>query len=378
MKHIFFDDTIFHTGPRGGIARYIVELGKALAGTGECQVTLFAGWSNSPYLDGLSNLPNFRLINCPRPAHWKINTLARNVSLLWRRHCFDQLARANPQIYHASYFDMDAKITAKAHAVVVTVYDMIAELYFDGKERSAAHLSQKFLASHRADAVFAISHSTRRDLERFHPWTEGKTHVTHLASNLGLPKSSISPPSVPIPERYFLMVGNRAHYKNGINGLKAYARIAKEDDTVALVLCGGEALNAEEESVLSNTGSPSRIIQLSAPDNQLAYLLSHAQGLLYPSLYEGFGLPVLEAMQLGCPVITTESSSIPEIGGDAVFYADPHSPESLAGVMRMLLLAPNELKHKIQKAQALAGKFSWERCARESLSVYKNLVPRNH
>jgi glycosyltransferase involved in cell wall biosynthesis len=172
------------------------------------------------------------------------------------------------------------------------------------------------------------------------------------------------------------MVGHRSNYKNGMAALRAFLEFSSRENNFrfGLVVCGGGKLDAEERRLISNSGLQNRVICTTANDEKLAALYSHATALLYPSLYEGFGLPVLEAMACGCPVITSNISSLPEVGGPACLYVNPKNPTEMADTMQRLC-DDLDLRSGLKQAGYLqSNRFSWELCARATFKSYSDAL----
>ncbi len=375
--HVFFDDSIFHVQPVGGISRYVTSLTAALSASDQCRVTLFCGWSPAQIPAILRKIQNLRIFHLPRPTSWRVNTAAARLSGFWRRAVFRSERRAGEDsVYHPSFYTFDPFIAGSADAMVTTFHDMIAELCPEQSKRSVRHLEQKVNAGKRADGILTVSKSTFGDLTRLHPWTTDKISVAHLATNLAASPRS---PSVKWQQHvagYFLMVGHRDHYKNGAMALRAFIEFSKRqgEEIYGLVICGGGALGENEIQELEAVGLRSRVIWTSASDEELENLYSHAIALLYPSRYEGFGLPVLEAMACGCPVITTRISSLPEVGGQACIYVDPDESDQIADCMQGLASDPQFRSRFILAGLKQSELFSWERCANKTLAAYNRAL----
>ena len=371
---VFFDDQIFQKRSVGGISRYICDLAIALARTGKIQVTLFGGWSKNILLQELSKTPNLRIVNIPRKNQLKINSFARIVSRIWRIYLFQVVQKRDREIiYHPTFFQVDLNLHKKAAATVATFYDMIPEIFID--EKQLQHRTEKLRMAEVADRIIAISNSTRKDLSRFYPFVKDKVEVVYLGSSLGLLQNDRGVSIKYAKNKYFLMVGNRNSYKNGLVCFRAFALIAREFPEICLVVCGGKRQPSKDERrLIDDHNLGNRIHFLSADDGMLTTLFRGAVGLVYPSLYEGFGLPVLEALQNACPVVTTPSSSIPEVAGNAAFYIDPHDPQTIANAMKTLLENPKRRQGYIEDGYRQAQKFSLEIAAQETINVYRKAV----
>jgi glycosyltransferase involved in cell wall biosynthesis len=272
---------------------------------------------------------------------------------------------------------VDPFIARRADATVVTFHDMIPEwLDKQSPSKGSDHLpAQKAGTLRLADAVLTVSEATRRDLEHFHPGARGKATVTPLATCLG----EIAPAPLPdfIPGHFFLFVGNnRESYKNGMTLLRAMALLADRFSQTGVIFFGGPAFTGDENEWLQKHHLENRVWHVSGEDPLLAACYRKAVALVYPSSYEGFGLPVLEAMQLGCPVITSPNSSLPEVAGEAAVYVDPHDPAALAGAMTRMLMDKSWRGLLVNKGFSRSAHFSWSKTAGQTVSVYRVAVER--
>ena len=381
LPAVFMDDQAFLMQPAGGISRYFCMLAEEQARTQRIHVHLFGGISANLHLHEISANPFLHPTRCRRRDRWRINALLARISRVWRRRTFAAVRRHFPRVvYHPSFYAVDPWIAARADATVVTFFDMIPEWLAQQAptERPSRLLAQKRTAARQAQAILAISHATRADVLKFYPELRAPIVVTHLASRLDAIAKTPGPVSAPLfPQRYFLMVGNRHGYKNGLTVLRAFAQLATNTD-VELIAFGGEPLSADERVVLQENQAALRWRQVSGNDQLLAAYYGHAIGLVYPSSYEGFGLPILEAMQLGCPVITAANSSLPEVGGDAAIYVNPDNISELAGAMSRLLETEDYRKDLIIRGRKQTARFSWEETARLTLEAYLSSLDRQH
>jgi glycosyltransferase involved in cell wall biosynthesis len=249
---------------------------------------------------------------------------------------------------------------------LLCVYDMIPEvLGFDPKRRL---WREKRRAIEHASAFVAISESTARDLHRFYPATASlPLAVAHCAADPVFTPAAEAEvvrllEEIGLPREYVLFIGARdVAYKNASLVFEALASLPRDSRPALLLVGGSVALEAEFEA--KTCGTVVRIARLS--DRQLSIAYSGALGLLYPSRYEGFGIPVLEAMACGCPVVTCRNSSIPEAAGDAAIYVAEDDPEGLAHAIR-LLRSDDAVRDACRtKGRAWAKRFSWKATAAE-------------
>jgi glycosyltransferase involved in cell wall biosynthesis len=174
---------------------------------------------------------------------------------------------------------------------------------------------------------------------------------------------------------YVLFVGIRPAYKNFDLLLKAFASLPEIRSSHQLVLFGGQPLRDVEVELIRSLGLSDRVKWLgSGDDAMLANLYTHAAVYAYPSLYEGFGMPLLEAFTYRCPVVASSASSLPEVGGDAALYFDPTSVDDLAEKISRILSDESLRQKLIAAGIERLNLFSWDRCARETADFYRRLL----
>jgi glycosyltransferase involved in cell wall biosynthesis len=253
---------------------------------------------------------------------------------------------------------------------------MIHEKYADSFEGSEGTSNPKRIAAQRADHVICISESTRQDLINICQIPIEKTSVIHLGvDSIFSAEPQDADTRQDLPKNFLLYVGKRDGYKNFIGFLNAFATSPYLKENYSIVCFGGGALESSELAAAYSIGLKSdQIVHYFGGDELLASIYRRAQALIYPSLYEGFGLPPLEAMATGCPVICSNTSSLPEVVGTAGEYFDPASQESIMEAMEGVMISLDRREDLISKGYKQAAKFSWERCAQETLGVYRKLL----
>ncbi|MEJ2081621.1 MAG: glycosyltransferase family 1 protein [Acidobacteriota bacterium] len=248
---------------------------------------------------------------------------------------------------------------------VVTVYDMILERYFP--DCRDAVVKSRCIRS--ADVVIAISHSTRTELLDLFDLPEERVFVVHLGVELNPPTFQVLPEIARRP--FVLWVGNRAGYKNFLRSAEALATYDKAGE-LWLLCAGGGPFTRCERAKLVEVGLANQTLQRDLSEAQLAWAYGTAQALMYTSECEGFGLPILEAMAQGCPVVTSDTSSMPEVGGEAAIYVDPASTESIAFGLENAIREGRETTAVLRR-RSRAEAFSWDRCAQRTHEVYSLL-----
>ncbi len=363
MQHskvrVLFDHRIFLMQPVGGVSRYFTELIRELHTSKSIEPIVFAGFHSSNLLASLRNI-GVRVAGLrlpfkayPQRAFSVINNLA-----LQRFS-----AAIRPDIYHATYYHpID---TALGLPLVVTVHDMIAELYPQPGPPKDPTPGRKETSTEAASRVICVSGNTEKDLLNLYPQLGGKTFVVHHGSSFpGNPR-----PAAPLASPYLLYVGQRGGYKNAALLYEVMRNALCRD--LQLVFLGGTSPTSSELA----HGLGSRITFIPrCSDDDLATWYRHASALLYPSLYEGFGMPPLEAMHLGCPVLASNASSLPEVVGDAGLLLDPGQSDDWASAIGQLVADPT-LRHKLSAAgPTRAREFTWTRCAGQVATIYQEIL----
>ena len=202
-----------------------------------------------------------------------------------------------------------------------------------------------------------------------------RASVTHLGYQDfgGFDGSEVPPVLAEAP--YFLYVGHRVGYKNFSALLRAFASAPHLMKDFRIVCFGGGAVTDDERALAMQLGLSSRhLVQLGGNDGLLGVAYANATAFVCPSLYEGFGLPPLEAMSAGCPVLSSNSSSLPEVLGDAAILFDPEDVEALRDAMERVALSDNVRQSLIRRGHEQRKRFSWQRCAKDTLDVYRRIL----
>lgn len=375
--HILYDHQMFAIQKVGGISRIFIELMREFSQSSDCFIHWYRGiktddYDISAYRDRLKrywSIPNlpFKLVNLDREYI--------NRSLF---KYFIQTFNGQYDIYHPSYYDATFLEIAKSKKLAVTICDMIPEKILSGNPQLASKFknvveSKKILAR-QADIIFAISESTKKDVVDILQIEPEKIQVTYLASRIkDFPLAELPEPCRSKP--YFLYVGTRSKYKNFELVMQALATEPQLSNNFNLVCFGGSSDFLEPEiEFMEKHHIRENFIYLRGDDSLLKTLYTNALALLYPSRYEGFGLPPLEAMECQCPVICCSTSSLPEVVGDAAIFINSDSAEDLATAMQKVV---GDLEYRaaaLAKGRQQASLFTWEKSARQTLDGYRSVM----
>jgi glycosyltransferase involved in cell wall biosynthesis len=364
---IAFDHQIFGWQEYGGISRYAYELAAELSTTCEQDVAIFSPMYVNRYL---AHVPQrLKLHGVKVPAFNRSGRIYRAINSLL---VGPAIKRFEPDIVHETYFAKSG-VAPRNAKVVLTVYDMIHERFPEYFSIASPTRREKALAVTRADHVICISEHTRRDLIEILGVPPSKTSVVHLGFSLTTaPQVAIENGAISRP--FLLYVGSRTGHKNFAGLLHAYAASTFLMDEFDLICFGGGGLTAKEREVINQLGIASeKVRQVSGNDGLLGFYYREARAFVCPSLYEGFGIPPLEAMSFGCPVVCSNTSSIPEVVGDAAEQFDPADYESMRMAIENVVGEDKLRNYLIDRGRQRVGCFSWERCARETLDVYRQV-----
>jgi glycosyltransferase involved in cell wall biosynthesis len=359
---IIYDGAIYQEQGAGGINRYFANLIRRLPSDFEPHLTS----CRAPAVTDPSHqqLRNHRFRRF-RP---------QRVSVRLEKVFFGRVQDSRSfNLAHPTYYTLlsQREIADYLCPTVITVWDMIHEL-FPALDPSGRVAQQKQRAVEAADAILCISENTKRDLLARHRVDEKKVLVTYLGTDLDatLVEGDEHTPSRP----YFLYVGARAGYKNFDGLLSAFAQAATLVSDIALCAVGSQ-FSREETKRIAELGLTGRVEAYSkVSDRQLAALYGHSIALVYPSLYEGFGIPPLEAMHCRTPVVASNRASIPEVVGDAGILFDPDRAKELTDILVSLARDPASREALIQRGYERARQFSWDKTAQQTFEVYRNLT----
>ncbi len=226
----------------------------------------------------------------------------------------------------------------------------------------------------KATRIIAVSQATKNDILKIYHLPQEKVAVIY--NGFEKPKLKWGKTLRKVPKNYFLYVGTLQPRKNIITLIRAFYEIQKKYDDFELIIAGKKGWMYESlfQEVL-NLGLSRKVFFTDyVTDKQLIFLYRHAYAFIMPSLYEGFGIPILEAMSYGCPVISSYTSSLPEVGGDACLYFNPLDVNDLIKKIEQLINDKKLRNDLIKKGEKRIKFFSWERCAKETFNLLLDIA----
>jgi len=390
---ILYDHQIFTQQHYGGVSRYFCELMSQFSKdpTMDFSIALRCSqnknlqkcyeldeyWSNRNNFFSRTQLFSF----IQKVTHRDILTFLLNNKILCigQQESVRELKKQNFDIFHPTYYDPYFLKHLGKKPFVLTVYDMIHEVhpeYFSPESPTARWKKQLI---EKAGSIIAISESTKKDIIKFIDVDPEKIQVIYLGSPF---ESMIdSDEAIDIPSHspmygksYILFVGNRSSYKNFKFLIETIAPLLVKDNELQVCCAGGEPFTPPEILFLKNLQISHKVHHVQPNERSMKKLYKNALVFIFPSLYEGFGLPVLEAFSSGCPALLSNTSSLPEIGGDAALYFDPHDSATLKDAFEHII-SDNSLRIKlILKGYERSILFSWEKTASATKNVYENAI----
>ena len=281
-------------------------------------------------------------------------------------YCIKQLQKQQFDIFEPTFFDSYFLPYLNNKPFVLTVHDMISEIL--GVDEPQAQ--QKKLLCPLTTHIHVPSRNTKNDLVNILNIDPDKvTVIPH-----GSPELPNTRYPSPYPFPYLLYVGARLSYKNFVPFVKECSIVISKHHDLHIV-CTGSPFTQEEKQLLADHGLTQNFIQTHADDAGLQALYQNAVAFIYPSAYEGFGIPILEAFVCGCPVFLNNASCFPEVGGDAAIYFDINRRGDLAEQLETFLLSSNQDRSDlINRGLERAKLYSWEESARKLANVYQNLL----
>jgi glycosyltransferase involved in cell wall biosynthesis len=315
---------------------------------------------------------NFRTVLEPSPNY----SIREQIHVPWL------LMREKPDIYHAPHYVLPAAVRARS---VVTIHDCIHLMfpqYLPNRAAYAYARATMWLAAKQSACILTVSEASKRDILHFFNVPAAKVVVIPNAIDERFSRSYSEEEVARVRERYqldqrfVLYVGNIKPHKNLVRLIEAFNQLRRGDlEDLRLLIIGDEIskLPALRRAVHRNKLHKHVRFLGYLPDDTLAILYRLASVFVFPSLYEGFGLPPIEAMASGTPVVTSNVSALPEVTGDAALLADPYDVESIVDAMRQVLSDPALAAEMSRKGLLRAREFSWERSAAKTLEVYQQV-----
>jgi glycosyltransferase involved in cell wall biosynthesis len=359
---VLYDYEIFLIQKYGGATRYFYEIISRLVQMDELEIILYMGYHINKYelekfSDKYLKYSGKRIPLIPK---------TKLISSKLHKPFFESFRKKTGyDIFHHTYFTDYKK--KKGTKDIITVHDFTHEKFpgnFSGLDKT---IKTKEKAIKNADGIICVSNTTKNDLLSLYNIPKEKIRVIYHGNSLNydvVEKAFFEKP-------YLLYVGDRRAYKNFNIVLSAFKNSGFIKNNFSLMCFGGGAFKEKEKVLIKDSGLNGKIFQTEGSDKELANAYKYAAAFIYPSLYEGFGIPLLEAMHYGCPIVTSDSSCFPEIAGDAALFFNPNSVDDL--ILKIdKVINDNEVRNRLIKNGHEREKlFSWKKCSEETFNFYE-------
>ena len=363
---VLYDHQIFCRQRFGGISRYFTSLMSHLSEAGMASPILPFRWTQNHHLLETG----FAHVHELLPGI-EFRGKRRLLNFLDQRMVTAALAEGNYDLFHPTYFDDYYLPIPRGRKFILTVHDMAIERLPDYFPNEGGERRRKKALAEAAAMIITVSEHTRQDLISLSGIEPEKVVTIHLGSPaLNTEANS----SIPLPDRYVLFVGERYAYKNFSRFARAMAGVMQRDPSLHLFCVGGAAPQGLLDASLEKAQAEGRAHWKRVDDATLAQLYRKAAAFVFPSLYEGFGIPILEAFRMGCPAVLSNASCLPEIAGDAAEYFDPFDCAAIAQAIERVLRDDQRATALREKGFSRERDFSWYNMAEKTAQVYRKVL----
>jgi glycosyltransferase involved in cell wall biosynthesis len=381
---ILFDHQIFTLQKYGGISRYFAQIYSNLPSNIEAEIAI--KYSDNEYIKQTQINNNLRPIFKPvNHFLWGVKFPGKKVLFKYlkkngspycpdsyelnKRLSIELLKKQDFDIFHPTYYDDYFLEYIGTKPFVLDIHDMIHEIYPEMLQDSETSRRKAILA-HKANHIIAVSEKTKADIIKILGVPASKISVIYRGNTFDKP--FYNSPILNLPKDYLLYIGDRNHFKNFLFFLSAIQPILKENREMKLI-CTGNKFNENEKKYIDHLAIESQLIAMPVDDKRLFELYSNAKAFIFPSYYEGFGIPILEALQTGCPTILSNASCFPEIAKDAALYFDPKSLHDIRTSIEKVLYNDDIRKTLVKKGYERSKTFSWENSVAKTTEIYQRI-----
>ncbi len=362
MKKILYDNQMFTLQRFGGVTRYFADLIYNLPAE-EFVAELPMRYCENHYVTE-TYVQEFEKFSFPQ--NYRIRR--RLYALANDRVVSNAVKHGEYDIFHPTYYNpfFLKALNERQKPLVLTIHDMTFERYPQNVLIYDNTINNKKKLASRANHIIAVSENTKKDIVEILGIDPSKISVVYHGYK---PIADAAPQ---LFDRYILYVGERRGYKNFYSWLEAVSPILISDPGLKIV-CTGNPFSASELSLFAKLGVAERLVHIAANDAQMASLYRHALCFVFPSHYEGFGIPILEAFSNRCPVCLSNSSCFPEVAGDAALYFNPDDAQSMQDALKEML-ASSVLCDELRVKGTIRGKdFSIEKMVSATCDVYRKV-----
>ena len=356
MIKVLFEGSIFLHQKVGGISKYIFKLNQKNS-IFKIKSIIFAPINKSFILSKkIKNIIYFFKIREIPIFCSKFFYLINNLMTIIYIRIY------KPDLLHLTYYN-NFLINYIKIPYILTIYDLIHE-----KLNKEQHQFKKLRLIENASHIICISNQTKKDLINFYKVKKSKITVIYLGTENKIKKTNLK------KKKIILFVGSRVGYKNFINLLKAFGKSKFLKNNFKILCFGGEALTIEEKKIINRLNLRENIIFDNGDENKLNTHYKKASLYVSVSLLEGFGLTLLEAMRMGCPVLCSNISTFNEIFNNSCIFVNPKNIKNIRKKLERVLRSKKEQKKLIQEGFKTVSKYKWDRCIFETANIYKKIL----
>jgi glycosyltransferase involved in cell wall biosynthesis len=379
---ILYDHQIFTLQKVGGISRYFIQILSNLPDNITADISI--KYSNNEYLINLNKINQLEQFVNP------FEQFAFGIKFRGRKRFFDFMKKKFPQkyqryefqnkeisiarlkeqdfdIFHPTYYDDYFLEYIGNKPFVLTIHDMVHELYPEMIDDLPLSIQKANLAK-KAAHIIAVSENTKKDIIDILNIPEEKISVIYHASSLVKGKNTTD-----LPENYFLYIGERYNYKNFMFFAQAIEPVIKKQKDI-YVVCSGRNFDTDEIQFLTELNIRDNFISVFVKEEEMFNLYNNAIAFVYPSYYEGFGIPILEAFEASCPVVLSNASCFPEIAQDCALYFSAKNIKQFRQCLETIINDTSLRKSLVNKGKIRLKDFSWHDSANKTLDVYKRVL----
>lgn len=377
MIKVLYDYQIF-SQEFGGISNYFAKHIEVAERGGKVQIELPIKYSNNRHLETTRfapaktlSLESFLSRKIFGKKRYGKHLLESNKKLI-----YSALQAGNFDVFHPTYYNPYFLPKIGSKPFVIDIHDMTHEIFPEFFNLRDNVSENKKLLTQTASKIIAISQNTKKDLINIFGVDEEKIEVIYCGNNyedIDVAKVENAKLQAKLPKKYLLFVGNRGGYKNFYFFLNSIAKTLIQDQDLKLV-CSGFPFSHQELEFIKNKGLENKIVNFKfCSDEEMIVLYKNARAFVFPSLYEGFGLPILEAFSCSCPVVGSNASSIPEVGQDAALYFEPKDHLSIKSAVEKILYDDNLRIDLVNKGLKRVKDFSWHKSFDKTCALYEKI-----
>lgn len=359
---IFIDHQIFTMQNFGGISRVFTELYKEFEKNPDVEPLLPILLSDNEYLVEIKKVWSIFPKNksfLKKLFYYAVNRIYSTFVLI----------KGDFDIFQPTYYDPYFLPFLRKKPFFLVLHDMTHEIFPDTVSKKDMTIQWKRILVNKAERVITISENTKKDILKYYDIDKEKIDIVSWGTSIKVPKGKLD---IELPKKYILFIGNRKTYKNFEFFVKSISPLLKGKESPFLVCAGSSGFNEYELSIFKELGIDEKVKHLKFKDDeQWGYIFNNATCFVFPSLYEGFGIPVLEAFACGCPTVLSNSSSLPEVGGDAAVYFDPEDSDSIYSAVKKVIEDSKLREDMIRKGKERFKLYSWKIASDNFIYIYR-------